>query len=72
MAAKSRDVSDGGIGLALELRDQPAIAFQELIAFLCEALVEFFELVDPASQARRQITRISRWKGQLPSGCPLL
>ena len=27
------------------------VAFQELIAFLSETLVEFFELVDPASQA---------------------
>ena len=35
----------------LELRDQPVIAFQELIAFLGELLVEFFELVDPALQA---------------------
>ena len=35
----------------LKLRDQPVIAFQELIAFLGESLVEFFELVDPASEA---------------------
>jgi hypothetical protein len=35
----------------LELRDQPVIAFQELIAFLGESLVEFFELIDPALQA---------------------
>jgi len=36
----------------LELRDQPVVAFQELITFLGELFVEFFELVDPALQAR--------------------
>jgi hypothetical protein len=35
----------------LELGDQPVISFQELIAFLGESLVEYFELVDPTSQA---------------------
>jgi hypothetical protein len=34
----------------LKLCDQPVIAFQELIAFLGESLVEVFELVNPASQ----------------------
>src|SRR6476660_649021 len=36
----------------LELRDQSVVAFQELITFLGELFVEFFELVDPALQAR--------------------
>src|SRR5262249_59664618 len=35
----------------LNWRDQPVIAFQELIAFLVKSLVEFFELVDLALQA---------------------
>ena len=36
----------------LELGDQSVVAFQELITFLGELFVEFFELVDPALQAR--------------------
>ena len=36
----------------LELRDQSVVAFQELITFLGELFIEFFELVDPALQAR--------------------
>ena len=36
----------------LELRDQSVVAFQELITFLGELFVEFFELVHPALQAR--------------------
>ena len=35
----------------LELRDQPVVAFQELIPFFGELFVVFFELVDPALQA---------------------
>jgi hypothetical protein len=53
---QSNRVADAGATIAaaadqLELRDQPVIAFQELIAFFGESLVEFFELVDPAFQA---------------------